>query len=379
MKIVAAPNAFKESLSAIEAARSIARGVHRVLPEAKVVQVPMADGGDGTVKALVAATGGHMISRQATGPLGEPVEAYFGLLGDGQTAVIEMAVASGLHLVPDDKRNPMKTTTYGTGELIAAALDHGVQRIIVGIGGSATVDGGAGMAQALGCSLLDEKGADIARGGQGLAHLSRVEISKRHPKLEGLEAIVACDVDNPLTGPQGAPAVYGPQKGATPEMVRQLDRYLVNYARVLKEDLDLDIDKLPGAGAAGGLGAGLMAFLGAQLKSGVEIVIEASRLEEKLAGAQLVITGEGKLDGQTAFGKAPLGVAGLAKKHGIPVVALAGALADDAYKVLDHGIDAIFSVLPYPMTLQEAMSRTDEFVTRASEQIVRLILLKVDR
>jgi glycerate kinase len=305
------------------------------------------------------------------------VEAYFGLLGDGQTAVVEMALASGLHLVPEDKRNPLKTTTYGTGELIAAALDQGAKKVIVGIGGSATVDGGAGMAQALGCSLLDQQDRDIPRGGQGLARLSRVDINERHPKLQGVQTVVACDVDNPLTGPQGAPAVYGPQKGATPEMVKQLDGYLANYARIVKRDLGLEIDKVPGAGAAGGLGAGLMAFLGARLKSGVEIVIEASKLEEKLAGADLVITGEGKLDGQTAFGKAPVGVSRLAKKHGIPVVALAGALADDAHEVLDHGIDAIFSIVPRPMSLEEAMKKTDEFVTRTTEQIVRLILTQI--
>jgi glycerate kinase len=379
MKIIAAPNAFKESLSAVGVAQSIAQGVHRVLPNAQVVQVPVADGGDGTVEALVAATKGRIIKKRVTGPLGEPVEAYFGLLGDGYTAVVEMATASGLHLVPNNKRNPMKTTTYGTGELIAAALDQGAQKVIVGIGGSATVDGGAGMAQALGCSLLDGEGQDIARGGQGLAHLSRVDIGKRQPKVASVEAVVACDVDNPLTGPQGAPAVYGPQKGATPEMVEKLDGYLVNYARILQRDLGLEVDRVPGAGAAGGLGAGLMAFLGAQLKSGVEIVIEASKLEEKLAGADLVITGEGKLDGQTAFGKAPVGVSRLAKKHEIPVVAIGGALADDAHEVLEYGIDAIFSILPRPMPLEEAMRGAEEFVARTTEQIVRLILLKVDR
>jgi glycerate kinase len=379
MKIIAAPNAFKESLSAVGVAQSIARGVHRVLPQAEVVQVPMADGGDGTVEALVAATGGRIIQRRVTGPLEEPVNAYFGLLGDGHTAVVEMATASGLHLVPKNKRNPMKTTTYGTGELIAAALDQGAKKVIVGIGGSATVDGGAGMAQALGCSLLDEGDRDIPRGGQGLAQLSRVDISKRHSKLSGIQTMVACDVDNPLTGPHGAPAVYGPQKGATPEMVQQLDGYLANFARIVKRDLGLEIDTVPGAGAAGGLGAGLMAFLGAQLKSGVEIVIEASKLEEKLAGADLVITGEGKLDRQTAFGKAPVGVARLAKKYGIPVVALAGALADDAGEVLDHGIDAIFSIVPRPMPLEEAMKKTDEFVARAVEHIIRLMMLKVNR
>jgi glycerate kinase len=375
LKIVAAPNAFKESLSAPDAAMSIAAGVHRVLPDAEVIQVPVADGGDGTVEALVAATGGEIIRQQVTGPLGEPVNAYFGLLGDKQTAVVEMAVASGLHLVPEEKRNPMKTTTYGTGELIAAALDQGADHIIVGIGGSATVDGGAGMAQALGCSLLDAEGGDIPRGGEGLARLARIDLGGRHPAVSQVTVVVACDVDNPLTGPKGAPAVYGPQKGATPEMVRRLDEDLANYARVIARDLDIEVNTVPGAGAAGGLGAGLMAFLGARLKSGVDIVIEASRLEEKLAGTHLVITGEGKLDSQTAFGKAPIGVARLAKEHGIPVVALAGTLAEDAFTLVSHGIDAVFSIVPGPVSLEEAMSRADEFTSRTTEQITRLLLL----
>jgi glycerate kinase len=364
MKFVAAPNAFKESLSAAKVAHSIAEGIHRVLPDSIVEQVP------------VAATGGRMVQLTVTAPLGEPVEASYGLLGDGKTAVIEMALASGLHLVPQEQRNPMKTTTYGTGELLAAALDQGVEKVIVGIGGSATVDGGAGMAQALGCSLLDDDGHDIPRGGEGLARLARIDLSRRHHALEKVQVVVACDVDNPLTGPKGAPAVYGPQKGATPEMVRQLDGYLVNYSRIIQRDLGLEVETVPGAGAAGGLGAGLLAFLGAQLRPGVEIVIEASRLEEKLQGADLVITGEGKLDRQTAFGKAPIGVARLAKKHGIPVVALAGSLGDDADELVEHGIDAIFSIVPGPVNLEEAMKKAVEFTQRTVQQIIRLFLLR---
>lgn len=375
MKFVAAPNAFKESLSASQVAESIAAGIHRVLPDALAEKVPVADGGDGTAEALVAATGGRMVELTVTGPLGEPVEASYGLLGDGKTAVVEMALASGLHLVPQEKRNPMKTTTYGTGELIAAALDQGIEKVIVGIGGSATVDGGAGMAQALGCALLDENGEDIPRGGKGLACLARIDLSHRHPALKKVEAVVACDVDNPLTGPQGAPAVYGPQKGATPEMVRQLDDSLVTYARIIERDLRSQVETVPGAGAAGGLGAGLMAFLGAKLKPGVEIVIEASRLEEKVKGADLVVTGEGKLDRQTAFGKAPVGVARLARKHSIPVVALAGSLAEGADELVEHGIDAVFSIVPGPVRLEEAMERADEFTRRTVEQIIRLFLV----
>ena len=374
MKFVAAPNAFKESLSAWKVAQSIAEGIHRVLPDAVVEQVPVADGGDGTAEALVAATGGRMESLTVTGPLGEPVKASYGLLGDGKTAVVEMALASGLHLVPNEKRNPMKTTTFGTGELIAAALDQGVKKVIVGIGGSATVDGGAGMAQALGCALLDADGDNIPRGGEGLARLVRIDLSRRHPALETAEVVVACDVDNPLTGPQGAPAVYGPQKGATPEMVRQLDGYLANYSRIIQRDLGIEVETAPGAGAAGGLGAGLMAFLGAKLRPGVEIVLESSKLEEKLRGADLVITGEGKLDRQTAFGKAPIGVARLAKKHGIPVVSIAGALGDGADELVEHGIDAIFSIVPGPVSLEDAMRKADVFVSTTIEQIMRLFL-----
>jgi glycerate kinase len=375
MKFVAAPNAFKESLSAPKVAECIAQGIHRVLPDAIVEQVPVADGGDGTAEALVVATGGRMVELTVTGPLGEPVKASYGLLGDNRTAVVEMALASGLHLVDQEYRNPMKTTTYGTGELIAAALDQGVKKVIVGIGGSATVDGGAGMAQALGCSLLDDEGRDIPHGGEGLSRLARIDLDQRHPALEKVEVVVACDVDNPLTGPQGASAIYGPQKGATPEMVRQLDADLARYANIVKRDVGLEVDTVPGAGAAGGLGAGLMAFLGAKLRPGVDIVLEASKLEEKLTGADLVITGEGKLDRQTAFGKAPMGVARCAQKHGIPVVAIAGSLAKGADESVDHGIDAVFSIVPGPVSLEEAMKRADEFIKRTIQQIIRLFLL----
>jgi len=375
MKFVVAPNAFKESLSAPEVAESITAGIHRVLPDAVVEQIPVADGGDGTAEALVAATKGRMVTLTVTGPLGDPVQASYGLLGDGRTAAVEMALASGLHLVPMDRRDPMKTTTYGTGELIAAALDQGVEKVIVGIGGSATVDGGAGMAQALGCALLDEDGQDIPRGGDGLARLSRIDLSRRHPAVKKVETVVACDVDNPLTGPQGAPVVYGPQKGATPEMVRQLDADLARYAESIERDLGIKVATVPGAGAAGGLGAGLMAFLGARLRPGVDIVLEAAQLEKKLEGADLVITGEGKLDRQTAFGKAPVGVARLAKKHGIPVVALAGSLGEGAGKLVEHGIDAVFSIVPGPVNLEKAMQNAGMYTSETAERITRLFLL----
>ncbi|MGB3958921.1 MAG: glycerate kinase, partial [bacterium] len=288
MRIIIAPDSFKGSLTAAEVAASIERGVKRVLPQAETIPVPLADGGEGTVDALVSATGGRLVTKEVTGPLGERVKASYGLLGDGETAVIEMAAASGLPLVPLEKRNPMLTTTYGTGELILAALDEGCRRIIIGIGGSATNDGGAGMAQALGVKLLDEEGLDIPYGAAGLARLDRIDISSLDRRLAQVEVLVACDVDNPLTGPRGAARVYGPQKGADPQMVEELDQILGRFAAIILRDLGKDVKDIPGAGAAGGLGAGLMAFLNGRLAPGVELVLAAVKLEERIQkGADL--------------------------------------------------------------------------------------------
>jgi glycerate kinase len=372
MKIVIAPDSFKGSLTAKEAADAIEEGVKRVLPEAEMDKIPMADGGEGTVQALVDATNGRIITRAVCDPLGDQIEAYFGVLGDENTAVIEMATASGLPLVPEGRRNPMLTTTYGTGELIRAALDEGCRSLIVGIGGSATVDGGAGMAQALGARLLDKDGNEVPRGGGGLELLDRIEISNLDSRISETVALVACDVDNPLVGPNGAPAVYGPQKGATPEMVKKLDKYLDKYADIVKRDLRIDVKDAPGAGAAGGLGAGLMAFLGAELKSGVDIVIEASGLEKHLEGSELVITGEGKIDGQTIYGKTPIGVARSAKKLGITVIGIGGGIGDDASAVYKNGIDALISIVSYPMTLDEACERAYKLLSDAAERAIRL-------
>jgi len=324
MKIVIAPDSFKESLSAFQAARAIEKGFRDVFPEAEYVLIPMADGGEGTVQSLVDATGGTVIEKRVTGPLGEPVDAFFGLLGDGKTAVIEMAAASGLHLVPNEKRNPLLTTTRGTGELIRAALDKGVEHLIIGVGGSATNDGGAGMIQALGGRLLDQKRQEIAPGGGHLSELAEIDLSSLDSRLKKVKIDVACDVDNPLTGPNGASAVFGPQKGATPEMVRQLDENLSRFADVVEQTLEKPIRHVPGAGAAGGLGAGLLAFLDAELKRGVEIVLEAVQFQERVKDASLVITGEGRIDGQTISGKTPIGVAKAAKQYGIPVIGIAG-------------------------------------------------------
>jgi glycerate 2-kinase len=374
MKIVIAPDSFKGNLTAKQVADAIEIGIRRVIRDAEIVKIPMADGGEGTVQALVDATDGEIITAEVSDPLENRIKAEFGILGDSQkTAVIEMASASGLPLVPRDKRNPMLTTTFGTGELIRIALDKGCRKLIVGIGGSATVDGGAGMAQALGVRLLDKNGNEIAKGGGGLEHLDHIDITSLDPRITETTTIVACDVDNPLVGPRGAPEVFGPQKGATPEMVKILDKFLDRYADIIKRDLGIDIKNIPGAGAAGGLGAGLMAFLGAQLKSGIDIVIDASGLEKHLKDTDIVITGEGKIDRQTIYGKTPIGVARTAKKYGIPVIAFAGNIGSDSHVVYDNGIDALMSIISYPMTLDTAMERSKELLADSAERVIRLV------
>ncbi|WP_423406937.1 glycerate kinase [Heyndrickxia sp. MSNUG] len=375
MKIVIAPDSFKESLTALEVAQAIEKGMKKVLPHADFIKVPMADGGEGTVQSLVDATGGRIISKTVTGPLGEPVEAFFGLSGDEKTAVIEMAAASGLHLVPSEKRNPLITTTRGTGELIAAALDFGIERIIIGIGGSATNDGGSGMAKALGIKLLDSEGNEIGDGGRALRDIAAIDMSNIDPRVASVSIEVACDVDNPLTGPKGASSIFGPQKGANPEMVRRLDENLIHYAQMILSDVGKDIEKIPGAGAAGGLGGGLMAFLSAELKSGVDIVLEATALEDKLKDADFVLTGEGKIDGQTIFGKTPIGVAKTAKKYNIPVIAIAGNVGYDSHVVHEHGIDAVFSIVPGIIPLTDAFENASVYVERLASNLASVIKL----
>lgn len=379
MKIVVAPDSFKESLSAMEVAQAIEKGFRAVFPDAQFEKIPMADGGEGTVQSLVDATGGKIITKEVTGPLGEKVTAFFGVLGDGKTAVIEMAAASGLHLVPVEKRNPLLTTTRGTGELILAALDEGVDHLIIGIGGSATNDGGSGMAQALGARLLDKDRNEIAPGGGSLDKLANIDISELDARLQNVKIEVACDVDNPLIGQDGASHVFGPQKGATPEMVEQLDQNLAHYATILARDLGKDVAHIPGAGAAGGLGAGLLAFLDAELKSGIDIVIAATDLEEKIKDADLVITGEGKIDSQTIHGKTPIGVAKAAKKFNIPVIAICGSIADDADVVHDHGIDVLFSSLMRITTLEEALESGASNVEKTARNIAALYKLAIGK
>ena len=374
MKICVAPNSFKESLNAVEAAQCIAAGLGRALPGCEIASVPMADGGGGTVLAMVAATAGRTVRCKASGPLGEPVDAEFGILGGGESAVIEMAAASGLQLVPPEKRNPLFTTTFGTGELMAAALDAGVRRILIGIGGSATVDGGVGMAQALGVRFLDAAGAEIPRGGAGLASLARIDRSGIDRRISSTRIDVACDVDSPLTGASGAAPVYGPQKGATPPMVEQLSRNLEHLASVIRRDLGIDVAGMPGGGAAGGLGAGLVAFLGAKLCGGAEMVIEHAGLEQKMQGCHLVITGEGRLDAQSLRGKAPVAVARLARRLGIPAIAIAGCIGRERSGLHDAGIDAFFSIIDCPMNLGDAITDARTLLMAAAEQAFRAFL-----
>ncbi|OBU12573.1 glycerate kinase [Photobacterium aquimaris] len=354
MKIIIAPDSYKESLTAMEVATAIETGFRQLMPTAEYIKLPMADGGEGTVQSLIDATNGTIIQHVVTGPLGEPVAGFFGIMGDGKTAVIEMAAASGLHLVSPQLRNPLLTTSYGTGELILAALDHGVEHIIVGIGGSATNDGGIGMAQALGVQLLDSNGQPLGFGGQALAQLAMIDISHIDPRLATIKLEVACDVDNPLCGQKGASQVFGPQKGATPAMVVELDQNLAHYAAIMKRDLAIDVKHMAGAGAAGGMGAALLGLFNAQLRSGIEIVIDAVNLETIVKDADLVITGEGRIDSQTIHGKTPIGVARAAKKFNKPVIGIAGCLSQDCGVVHQHGIDAVFSIVPAAMNLEQA-------------------------
>jgi glycerate kinase len=349
------------------------RGILAVFPEAEVLKVPIADGGEGTVEALVAATGGRLMHAQVRGPLGEPVRAHWGISGDGSTAFLEMASASGLPLVPRDRRDPRITSTFGTGELMKAALDAGLRKLVIGIGGSATNDGGTGMARALGVKFLNADGRDLPEGGAALAGLARIDLSGLDPRLKEASILVACDVDNPLCGPRGASAVYGPQKGATPDMVAELDAALGVFARAAATATGRDVALLPGAGAAGGLGAGLLFFTPASLRPGVAIVLETTGFEALVEGADLVITGEGRTDVQTAMGKAPVGVAAVAKRHGVPVICLSGGLGDGADEVLAHGIDALASTVPQPMTLEACMAQGAAQVEAAAARLCRAL------
>ncbi|WP_407247015.1 glycerate kinase [Klebsiella aerogenes] len=373
MKIVIAPDSYKESLSALDVATAIETGFREIYPHAEYVKVPVADGGEGTVEAMVAATQGHIVQVSVTGPLGEPVNAFYGLSGDMRCAYIEMAAASGLESVPPTRRNPLLTTSWGTGELIRHALDAGVSQIIIGIGGSATNDGGAGMAQALGAKLLSAGQQQIAPGGGALETLARIDLSELDPRLADCRIDVACDVTNPLTGPQGASAVFGPQKGATAAMIERLDRGLQHFAQIIDRDLDIDVLNPGRGGAAGGMGAALYAFCGANLRPGIEIVTDALGLAELVADADLVITGEGRIDSQTIHGKVPVGVAKVAKRFNVPVIGIAGSLTADVGVVHQHGLDAVFSVLYSVCTLEEALANAAANVRMTARNVAAVL------
>ena len=359
-------------MTAAEAADSIARGIKSVMPAAKLHLIPLSDGGEGLVDSLIKSANGTLMHTVVTDPLGSPLKAVWGLLDGGKTAVIEMSTASGLTLVPEEKRNPSIATTYGTGELIKAALDQGCAKLIIGIGGSATNDGGAGMARALGARFYDQHGLTLNCGGADLLRLDHIDIYGLDNRLQNLITLVACDVDNPLTGPLGASRIYGPQKGASPELVDTLDRALSNYAQVVKKDLGVEIDNVPGAGAAGGLGAGLIAFLGAELRSGIELVLDALQIDQLLTDCDLLITAEGKLDAQSAHGKTPVGIARRAARFGVPVIALTGSIESDLEQFHSEGLSACFAIADGPLTLEQSIARGPELLKNKTAELLRL-------
>lgn len=376
MKFVLAPDSFKESMTAKSAALAMEKGIKKVFPNAKCVIVPMADGGEGTVESLVTMSDGEIIMKEVIGPTGEVVTAEYGIINGGKTAVIEMASASGLELIKPKERNPLLTTTYGTGQLIKDALDKGVRRFLIGIGGSATNDGGIGMLQALGVSFKDVDGEELPFGGGTLNQLHSIDASRMDDRLSCIQIDVACDVNNPLIGKNGATVIFGPQKGATPEMVERLEKNLNHYAKVIKSQLGKDITYVAGAGAAGGLGAGLLAFFDTQFKMGVDHVIEYTGLEEYMKDADYVFTGEGSIDGQTLFGKTPFGVAKIANKYSVPVIAFAGKVGNGIEPLYQNGFHAIFGILRDVTTLEDALHLGEENLAFAVENACRLLKLK---
>ena len=373
MKFVLAPDSFKESMTAKEVCQAMEKGIKKANDKITCIHVPMADGGEGTMQSLIDATNGKIYSLKVIGPLGGEVEAMYGILGDNETGILEMASASGIQLIPPGKRNPLKSTTYGTGQLIKACLDHGIKKLLIGIGGSATNDGGVGAIQALGGKFLDKDGKELSFGGGELGNLDNIDLSNFDKRLENISVEVACDVSNPLCGERGASNVFGSQKGATPEMIKILDANLAHYAHIVKKQFNKDVTNIPGAGAAGGLGAGLMAFLNGTLKKGIEMVIEYTGLEEKVKDCDIVWTGEGSIDFQTQYGKTPLGVALIAKKYNKPVIALAGRVGEDIEILYEKGIDSIFGIMKGAVSLEEALSEGKENIERTSENIVRLM------
>ena len=376
MKFILAPDSFKESMTAKEACISMENGIRKVINDATCIHVPMADGGEGTVDALIESTNGNLHEVEVTAPLGNKVKAKFGILGDGKTAVIEMAEASGIHLVKLEDRNPLLTTTFGTGELIKYALDMNIERIIIGLGGSATNDGGVGMLQALGASFKDSDGKEIAFGGGVLKDLCTIDLSGFDKRIYDVKIEVACDVKNPLTGENGASFVFGPQKGGNKETLEELDSNLKHYAEVVKRDIGKEIDKVEGAGAAGGLGSALIGFCNGKLESGIDLVIKHSNLEDKVRKADFVFTGEGSIDFQTKFGKTPIGVAKIAKKYNIPVIAFGGRIGEGIDELYSLGIDSVIGITPGVISLDEALSKGKDNLEISTENVVRILNLK---
>ena len=376
-KVVIAPQGFKESLTGMEIAEAMSIGVKRVWPESETILIPVADGGDGTLQALVDSSGGDIRTAQVEDAIGRTIEAHWGALGNGTTAVIEVADAVGLARLGQDERDVRNASTFGIGQLFLEALDDGFTDFIIGVGGSATNDGGAGMIQAMGGKLTDKDGSDIARGGIALSTLEHIDVSGLDPRMADASVVVACDVNNPLCGPRGASAIFGPQKGATYEDVQELDAALGNFAGVITKDLHTDVADIPGAGASGGLGAGLMGFFNARLRLGADIVLDAVELEKHLEDADLVIVGEGQFDRSTVFNKSPVAVAQRAKRNGTPVIGIAGSLGGGFREVHEHGIDAIFSLVNRPMSLKAAMEDTSRLVAIATEEACRAIKISV--
>lgn len=377
MKILIAPDSFKGSNSSLKVAEAIEEGVIRVFPEALVEKVPIGDGGEGTVDALVEANEGEIISLQVDGPLGHPVDSFYGIVDEG-TAVIEMAAASGLDLLPEHQRDVLRASTYGTGQLIMHALEQGVEEIILAIGGSATNDGGTGMAAALGYRFLDAQGEELPPGGAALKKLASIDDSAVDPRVQSARFRVACDVNNPLLGERGASAVYGPQKGAGPQDVQTLDAALKQLSKVVELQFEQKVDETPGAGAAGGLGYGLLVFCDATLEKGIDIVLDAVNFDERLENKDMVITGEGKIDGQTAYGKVPIGIAYRAKQKGVPVLVIAGDIGDGIEAVYEKGIDAVMSTVNRAMSLEEAMGNSRALLIDGAERAMRMIRLGMD-
>ena len=375
MKVLIAIDSFKGSISSINGSEAISLGIRDIYPDAEIINFALADGGEGTVEALVQATDGQLISKEVMGPLNEKVNALYGILGDRKTAVIEVAAACGLPLVSSGRRNPLVTTTYGVGELICDAMDRGCREFVIGLGGSATNDAGVGMLQALGFTFLNQNKEEIGLGGKELKNIRKIDVNSIRSELKDCTFKVACDVNNPLYGPNGASHIFGPQKGATAVMIEELDNGLKNFAEVVLHELGTDIHNIEGAGAAGGLGAAFAGFLQAHLQSGIELVLEIIEMEKNMQGVDFVITGEGKLDGQTSMGKAPLGLAQLAQKYEIPVLALAGGINEETAILNDLGVTSYFSIVNAPMTLEEAMDSkvTYQNLRATTNQLFRLV------